>query len=264
MARFCTLFSGSSGNCAYAGGSDGGVLIDVGRSCKQLLAAMEQSQIAPDAVHAILITHEHTDHISGLRVLQKKLKVPVFATSEVLEYIQWHKGLEPAAQVCAVVPGETYTAGPLIFDCFDTPHDSVHSVGYRLTTPDGRKIAVATDMGYIDNGVMGKLTGCDCVLLESNYDRNMLSVCAYPYQLKQRIASNTGHLSNEDCASALCGLVRGGSTRFLLGHLSQNANMPILAKQTALNAFFNAGMRENIDFQLRVAPRDAPSEMILL
>ena len=102
------------------------------------------------------------------------------------------------------------------------------------------------------------------MLLESNYDRSMLSVSAYPYYLKRRIASNIGHLSNEDCAAELIPLVRNGSTRFILGHLSQNNNMPEIARQTAMAAFAAAGMREGIDFSLQVAPRSEPSEMVIL
>lgn len=264
MARFCTLFSGSSGNSTYISGSDSAVLIDAGRSCKQLLAAMDARSIDPKSIQGILITHEHTDHISGLRVLLKKIKAPVYASEAVLEKLVWDKVIEENQPRIALDDGGHVTVGSLEIDSFDTPHDSIHSLDYRVTTPDGCRLAVATDLGYITDSVRAMLTGCDLVMLESNYDLRMLGASDYPYYLKQRIASNVGHLSNEDCAEELIGLVKTGSTRFVLGHLSQNNNMPQLAYQTSFSAFLMNGMREGTDFSLRVASRSGPSEMVVL
>ncbi|WP_101909318.1 MBL fold metallo-hydrolase [Marasmitruncus massiliensis] len=264
MARFCSLFSGSSGNSTYISSSDTAILIDAGRSCKQLLEAMQAREIDPKSIRAILVTHEHTDHISGLRVLLKKLKIPVFASAEVLQKLDWDHLLESEADVRPLEGGTRFTVGSLEIDSFDTPHDSVHSFGYRVSTPDGRRLIVATDMGYIRENVREMLTGCDLVMLESNYDQRMLSASDYPYYLKQRIASNLGHLSNEDCSEELIRLVRTGSTRFILGHLSQNNNLPELAYQTAYSNFELHGMREGVDYTLQVAPRSKPSEMVVL
>ena len=264
MARFCTLFSGSSGNSTYISGSDTAVLIDAGRSCRQLLAAMAARCIDPKSIRAILLTHEHSDHISGLRVLLKKLGVPLYATHEVLEKLRWEQVI-PDEQETVGIDGRAHlTIGALEVDSFDTPHDSIHSVGYRVSTPDGRRLAVATDMGYITDEVRSKLTGCDLVMLESNYDPGMLSVSDYPYYLKRRIASDLGHLSNEACADELTRLVRTGSTRFVLGHLSQNTNTPDNAYQTSFCAFQLNGMRAGIDYTLQVAPRNEPSEVMIL
>lgn len=264
MARFCTLFSGSSGNSTYIAASDSAVLVDAGRSCKQLLAAMESRGIEPRSIGAVLVTHEHTDHVSGLRVLLKKLGVPLYATPEVLERLRWDGVLVPGQEAHPVEPGTRLTVGSLEIDSFDTPHDSAHSVGYRIRTPDGRRLAVATDMGYISENVARMLRGCDLVMLESNYEPGMLSACDYPYYLKRRIASNTGHLSNEVCAQELIELVRTGSTRFVLGHLSQNSNTPENAYQASYCALTAGGMREGIDFTLTVASRSGPSEMVVL
>ena len=264
MARFCTLFSGSSGNSTWIGTSDSAVLVDAGRSCKQLLGAMAARGIDPKSIGAVLVTHEHTDHVSGLRVLLKKLQVPLYASAEVLDRLRWEGVLSQEQKTVAVNGGDRFPVGSFAVDAFDTPHDSVHSLGDRCEAPDGRRMEVSTDLGYISDSVREKLLGCDLVLLESNYDRSMLSVSAYPYYLKRRIASNIGHLSNEDCAAELIPLVRNGSTRFILGHLSQNNNMPEIARQTAMAAFAAAGMREGIDFSLQVAPRSEPSEMVIL
>ncbi len=264
MAKFCALFSGSSGNSTYISGSDTAVLVDAGRSCKQLMQAMEGRGIDPKTLRAVLVTHEHTDHISGLRVLLGRLKIPLYASGAVLEKLRWDGVLPPGQQTVALDGGDRFTVGSLEIDSFETPHDSVHSLGYRVATPDGRKIIIATDLGHISDGVRNMLTGCDLVMLESNYDKRMLSVSAYPYYLKQRIASSLGHLSNEECAQELIRLVRCGSTRFILGHLSQNNNIPELAYQTALSQFVLNGMRAGVDFTLQVASRSGPSEMVVL
>lgn len=263
MARFCTLFSGSDGNCTYISGSDSALLVDAGYNCKQILLALESRAIDPGTISGIVLTHEHSDHISGLRVLLKKLKVPVYATPGVLERLRWMHALNPDQRAFEVKENEGFAIGSIAVDCFDTPHDSIHSVGYRFALPDGRRIAVATDMGFVSDSVRARLAGCDLVLLESNYDPAMLSVSDYPYPLKQRIASGTGHLSNDACAAELAALVRGGGTRFVLGHLSRNTNMPDLALRTALDALAAQGMKENVDFQLQVAPRMQPSEMVI-
>lgn len=264
MARFCTLYSGSSGNSTYISGSDTAVLIDAGRSCKQLLAAMNARDIDIKSIRAVLVTHEHTDHVSGLRVLLKKLEVPVYASEEVLTKLRWDGALSDGQQTVTLENDEEFEIGALKLRCFDTPHDSVHSLGYRVATPDGRSLAVATDMGYITDSVRKQLSGCDLVLLESNYDQRMLSVSDYPYYLKRRIASDVGHLSNEDCADEVVRLVRSGTTRFILGHLSQNNNVPELAYQTSFSAFQMSGMREGLDYTLMVAPRSEPSELVTL
>ena len=264
MARFCTLFSGSSGNSAYISGSDTAVLVDAGRSCKQLMNAMSARNIDPATIRAVLVTHEHTDHVSGLRVLLGKLNVPLYATAEVLEKLRWDGLLPEGQRIVPVAPEEPFAVGSLEVECFDTPHDSIHSVGYRIRTPDDRRLAVATDMGYISDSVREKLTGCDLVLLESNYEANLLSICAYPYYLKRRIASNLGHLSNESCAQELIRLVRTGSTRFILGHLSENSNTPENAYQTSYAALTMGGMVAGRDYTLDVAPRGGPSELVVL
>lgn len=264
MARFCTLCSGSSGNSAYISGSDTAVLVDAGKSCKQLLAAMEAKKIDPKALRGILVTHEHTDHVSGLKTLVKRLKIPVYGSQEVLEKLTYGKILEPQTEMVPVTPGQPLEIGSLRVEVFDTPHDSIHSVGYKFHTMDGRTLMIATDLGYVTEEIRQRMTGCDLVLLEANYDQRMLGASSYPYYLKQRIASNQGHLSNESCAAELVGLVRAGTTRLMLGHLSQHNNLPQLAYQTAYAALAMDGLRENLDFTLKVAPREEPGEMVVL
>lgn len=264
MARFCTLFSGSEGNCTYVSCGDTSVLIDVGRSAKQVLEAMEARGIDPKGLSALLVTHEHGDHIKGIRAFLKKVPLPVYATPEVLEKLLWDQILTESSPRTAIEEGTPFQVGSIGIHCFDIPHDSIHPVGYQFVLPDRRKISLATDMGFMCDSVRNTITGSNLVLLESNYDPSMLSVSTYPYALKQRIVSNLGHLSNDVCAKELAGLVRTGSTRLILGHLSRRTNMPELAAYSARNALQQAGMRENYDYRLWVAPRDEPMEMVVL
>ncbi|MBC8584652.1 MBL fold metallo-hydrolase [Youxingia wuxianensis] len=264
MARFCPLFSGSNGNCTYISASDTAILVDAGRSCKQLLCALKERQIDPSSIQALLITHEHTDHISGLKVLVDKLKIPVYASQEVLAKLEWDNLLAPGTKTVPLEHDSKVEIGGLWVNSFDTPHDSAHSLGYRVETQDGQCMVIATDLGYVTDQVREKLTGCDLVMLESNYDAGMLSCSSYPYYLKRRISSSMGHLSNEDCSLELARLVKTGTTRFILGHLSQNNNLPQLAYQTAFASLCAQGMKENVDYILKIASRSGPSEMMIL
>lgn len=265
MARFCSLFSGSSGNSTYVASSGGSaVLIDAGRSCKQIFAALAKRGIANESIGALLITHEHTDHISALRTLLKRLKIPLYASAGVLQKLTYMNVLPPDQLVFAVDDGQRFSVQGLEIEAFSTPHDSVQSLCYHIETSDERKIAVATDLGYITPRVHEMLRGCDLVMLESNYEQAMLSASHYPYYLKQRIASRDGHLSNDACAGELVALVEAGTTRLVLAHLSKENNTPDNAYQASRSTLAQAGMKENVDFMLHVAPRDEPSELVVL
>lgn len=262
MSRFCPLYSSSGGNSTFVSGGGFGLLVDAGVSSRALFNALNKIHVDPFTdIHAILLTHEHIDHIKGLKVLLKRLKVPVYGSRMTLEYIL-HHDMAPAD--AAFIPIDKKTD---VFDIsvtpFDTPHDSSHSVGYRLEMPDGRKMAIATDLGHVNNVVRQHLTGCDLVMLESNYDEGMLDCSRYPYYLKRRISSNTGHLPNSLCAAEILNLAINGTTRFFLAHLSKENNLPALALQTVKAALDSAGLLENYDYTLSVAPRGGPEEVVV-
>lgn len=261
MARFCALFSGSSGNSSFAGSGEGGLLIDAGVTCKNILLALEAREISHSAIQGILITHEHIDHIRGLRVLLKRLPVPVYASRGTLEYLCEH-ALVPANAVLEEI------SGPMQIGCtsvepFAVSHDGAQPLGFKVTTGDGRKVGFATDLGLVTEEVACALTGCDLVVLEANYDERMLLCGPYPYYLKQRIRGTCGHLSNTESAAEAARLGAAGTTRFVLGHLSRENNLPEIARQTVWNALTEAGLAENRDFTLEVARRSEPSEMIV-
>jgi phosphoribosyl 1,2-cyclic phosphodiesterase len=253
MARFCPLFSGSTGNSYYIGSATDGILIDAGRSAKQILEMLKACDIDPAKIRAIFVTHEHSDHVSGLRVLASRLKIPVYASSGTLDALK-KMGCVNDKIESFVIPETGIEAAGMKVSPFPIPHDSAECSGYRIDLPDGRKIALSTDLGYLSEEVRNSLEGSDLVVLESNHDVRMLENGPYPYVLKRRILSKTGHLSNDDCAAELEYLVRNGSTRFVLAHLSRENNTPELAFQTSLCSLRMSGMKQGIDFELYVAP----------
>jgi len=249
MARVCPLFSGSSGNSYYIGSKSAGVLIDAGRSARQLEGMLKLCGVDPLAVHGVLVTHEHTDHVSGLRVFAKKYGVPVFCTPGTLAAL----GTAAVEFEVLPLPDELTVAGMGITH-FPVSHDCAQPVGYRIHTADDRVIALATDTGNLTDGIKEGLRGADMVILESNHDVDMLRFGPYPYPLKQRVLSDRGHLSNAVCAAFLPELLQNGTRRFLLAHLSRQNNTPELALQTAQSALVQAGAVPDVDFLLRAAP----------
>lgn len=255
MARFCTLFSGSSGNSYYIGSEQSGILIDAGRTAKQMDAMLENCKIKAESIRAIFVTHEHSDHIKGLRVFASRHHLPVFASEGTLSELEVHNCLSDKYEANVIGNCGMECAG-LYIKPFHTSHDCAESVGYRIHTHDDRTAVVSTDLGFISDEVKQELAGADLIVLESNHDVGMLQNGPYPYPLKRRILSKLGHLSNHDCASELCELASKGTARFVLAHLSSENNTPELAYQTSLCALTLSGREKDIDFKLYVAPKE--------
>ena len=261
MARFCSLFSSSSGNCTYVGSSGGGLLVDAGVSARQITLKLDCIGVSPADIGAIFVTHEHSDHIKGLKVLAKKYNIPVFGTAGTiaeLERIGCLDGID-----CSVIDEKGVDICSMHIDSFKTSHDVAQSCGYRIITSDERKIAIATDTGIVTEDMKSALNGCDLCLVESNHDIGMLRNGAYPYLLKRRILSDVGHLSNIACSEFVSELVKNGTTRLILGHLSKENNIPELAYQTSRSALECIGATEYRDYILKVAGADEP-EMVVL
>lgn len=262
MAKFCSLFSSSSGNCTLAASGKTKILIDAGVSAKRIKEALLSRDIEPKTISAIFVTHEHSDHTKGIRVLASSFGIPVYATDGTMEGLANSGILSGKFPVNIIERTSQTEIGDLIIKSFPTPHDSNESCGFTIDFPDERKAAVATDIGHITNTIMSNLVGCDLVMLESNHDIGMLETGPYPYYLKERILSDIGHLSNEACANVAAELVEKGTTRLFLGHLSEQNNYPPLAYQTSIAAISDTGAKENIDYILKVNPKENLEDIV--
>ena len=262
MARFITLCSSSSGNSAFIGVGNYGVLIDAGISAKRIKAAMTDVGLDPAFIRAVFVTHEHGDHISGVRVLATQLKIPVYATRGTLAGMRDLDVLD-GKFTSAPMPEEGVTVGDMRIVNFRTSHDSRESCGYIVELPDGRRVGICTDTGVVTPEMKRALAGCALTLLESNYDDDMLISGVYPPQLKARIRSRVGHLSNDDCAETACELLDLGTRHFVLGHLSRENNTPALAHAATHLALTRMGAEEHKDYELTVAPVEGMREYIV-
>lgn len=230
--QFCTLYSGSKGNCTYIRAGGDAVLIDAGRSLRALCDGLSAVGSDISRVRAVFVTHEHADHTSALEMLAKKYDVPIHITEQSAcrlfsstRYLQANAVLHP--------PLYSVRVGGMEISSFATPHDSDMSVGYVIRLSDGRKLGYATDIGRVTEEIDENLRGAEAVVLESNHDIQMLKDGSYPAWLKARIASSRGHLSNEDCGEFLPRLYAGGTRHVLLAHLSAENNTPSLALASA-------------------------------
>ncbi len=261
MARIYPLFSSSKGNATFIGNPDSGILIDAGVTCKKLVEGLEVNGIDIKAIKAVFITHGHSDHVKGLSVFTKKTKVPVFAREKTLKFLVDNNCICEESNKFIIGTDEIEIASMGI-KSFETPHDAEQSCGYVISTQDNRKLAVCTDLGQVTETVDENITGCDLVLIESNYDEKMLRNGPYPYYLKNRISSVRGHLSNADCAKQVKKLIHSGTTRIILGHLSQENNTPGIAENTVLKELEE--LERDKDYILKVAPVNTDGTVLTL
>lgn len=262
--RLLSIASGSSGNCIYVGDGDTHLLIDAGISGKRIEAGLNANDLKTSDVKGILITHEHSDHISGLGVLARRYRIPMYATPETIDEILQIKSLgtvEPDLFV-PILPDEEFQIDDLTVHPFSISHDAANPVAYRISNA-AEQVAVATDMGTYDQYTVDNLKGLDALLLEANHDVNMLETGSYPYPLKRRILGERGHLSNELSGKLLTEILHDGLKYIFLGHLSKENNYEQLAYETVKLeiAMSGGGYKEN-DIPIRVAKRDIPSEMV--
>ena len=232
--------SGSGGNCMLLSDRDTHLLIDAGISMRRVQQSLRAAGLDIQDIGGVLITHEHSDHISGLKMLLKYYDLPVYAPHTVAARLC---GMMPEAEEhIRVIPvGEEFPVDSLRVRAFHTPHDTDESVGYRV---EGERVfALATDMGHVSEEVLSGLLGADAALIEANHDPDMLVDGPYPFYLKRRILSDHGHLSNPDCAELAGKLAESGTSTLILGHLSRENNRPELALAACEQALAGSGVR---------------------
>ena len=258
MAKMVTLYSGSSGNSTLISDGDTALLVDMGRSCRNTLESLYAMGVSAGDLNAILVTHEHTDHVSGLMTFLKHYDVPVFGASKTLAYLRRNRLVPDKAELNETDWLDGFEIGNVGVNWFETSHDSEACVGYRFTFGSGGTLGLATDLGCVSEEVFEALCGCDVVALESNYDVTKLMTGRYPYFLKNRIRSTAGHLSNDECAATAVRLAASGTSRMVLMHLSRENNEPELALTTCLACLEDNGT----ELDVRVAPRYEAGEPI--
>jgi len=264
MARIYPICSSSKANCTFIGTKGHGILIDDGCSFASLKNALSLIDTQINQIEAIFITHEHTDHINGLAALVKNTNIPIFASVGTIAALREGKHALPEKARLFDIFSEGYKSAEFEVKAFHTPHDTPESVGYVINYND-TKIAVCTDIGTVTEEVESNLLGCHAVLLESNYDIDMLRRnVSYPVQTKQRIASDRGHLSNKDCSLFAEKLINSGTTRLILGHLSQENNTPNTAYTCTCSHLQRQGMKLGSDFTLDIAPVMTEGQYIAL
>ena len=258
--KYSVLASGSTGNSFYVETPQKCLLIDAGLTGKKITSLLAEIDRKPEDLDAILITHEHSDHVSGLDTFFKHYSVPVYGRADTLDTL-YSRGTIPPALDAIAMDGRTEDIGTFRVSSFPTSHD-VPCCGYRVTTPDGHIMALATDLGVLTPVVQENLAGCSLVALEANYDSFSLHGGPYPYYLKVRIASDRGHLDNRACAAELLDLIQDGCKKFALCHLSQTNNSPELALTTVYNVLLAAGIQPGRDVLIQAQSRNEVSPYI--
>ncbi len=257
--QVCPLRSGSSGNAVFVSGGSTRLLIDAGVCCRTLEQSLAEIGESADGLDAILVTHEHSDHIAGVGVMMRKHHIPLYVNQATWLAMKPIIGPVDEKTVHLVDTGRTTDIGGLSVTSFAIPHDASDPVGYRIETPRG-SVAVMTDIGEMDDLLLERAAGSRVILIEANYDQTMLMAGSYPYILKKRISGDRGHLSNDDCARAVGRLMAQGTSRFILSHLSKENNFPELALLTVRNHLHSLGIQMDRDIQVQVARRFAITE----
>ena len=256
VLQLCTLASGSSGNSLLVSDGATHILVDAGISCRRITTALKGLGVDPASLSAVLITHEHTDHISGLTTLTKQRKVPVYASRGTGRQLCYRIAfLEEVLH--PFTPGECFSIGSIDIETFPTPHDAAESTGYALSA-GGRKAAVVTDLGHVTEAVEAGIRGANLLVAEANHDVEWLRSGPYPYFLKDRILGDRGHLSNEAGAALVCSAVSAGTSTVVLAHLSHENNTPERARQVVGDSLTRMGAVPGRDVLLEVAPRSEP------
>ena len=258
MFKFCSLFSGSSGNSSLVQTDTTKILVDVGESAKKITDSLKKLNIDPNDIDAIIITHEHSDHTKGLSVFSNKYDIPVYANIETWNALDSQREKLEESNI-KYFDFNKFKIGDLSILPFSIPHDAANPCGFNIYK-GRKKISIATDIGHMTAEVLDNLSKSSFVLLESNYDPNILKCSSYPYPLKMRIYGPNGHLSNDDAGKTISTLAKQGLNTVMLGHLSKENNFPELAYKTVIEKLIEDNT--DTDISLTIANRNDLSQII--
>lgn len=260
MFKFCSLYSGSSGNSLFVQTDKTKILIDCGESAKKIITALSSINVSIENIDAIIITHEHIDHIKSLCTLSKKFNIPVYATDGTWKAIPTYSEKLSKDLIQNFEFLKSFTIGDIVIEPFQIPHDAADPCGFNIRYND-KQISIATDLGHVTPEIVKLLEPSSFILLESNYDPEILKFSKYPYYLKQRISGEYGHLSNVEAGKLVSHLSKINLHSVMLGHLSKENNFPELAYKTVAEELIN----NNCDLskiEINVATRIKPSKII--
>lgn len=260
--NFCSLYSGSSGNSIFVSSKNTKILIDAGVAGKHIETALKNINVDPNSLDAILVTHEHIDHIKGVGVLSRRFDLPIYSHPLTWEAMSPSIGKIKDHNI-KFIDEKYINIKDMDIHGYKISHDASYPLGFSVNS-DNKKFCLATDLGYFSEEVIKNLKDADGILMESNHDVEMLKFGPYPYSLKRRILSNIGHLSNDDCGKAILDISNDNPKHIMLGHLSNTNNYPELAYQTVINILNENNIILNKDIKLYMANRNVPSTYIKL
>jgi phosphoribosyl 1,2-cyclic phosphodiesterase len=261
--NFCSLSSGSSGNCYYLGNEFHGILIDAGISATSIRKFLKSMDISMQTIMGVLITHNHIDHIKGLELLTRKNNLPAFTTRKIWKSIlNPHKKITPDCIREIPLQKKFHLAG-FDIEAFPVCHDAPETIGFHIRS-GVNKLTIVTDLGHICQTSAPYIKAANLLVIESNYDEQMLANGRYPHFLKERIRSDHGHLGNHQTAAFLAENFNDKLTNIFLAHLSKNNNSPDLVLQTLQQALSKKGITLNGQQRISILNRNAPSDMISL
>lgn len=261
--NFCSLSSGSSGNCYYLGNEFNGILIDAGISSGAIRKLLKDMDIFIQTIMGVLVTHNHTDHIRGLELLTRKNHLPVFTTDKIWKSIISPKTNISGDSVRKIGLRQKFRLAGFDIEAFPVSHDAPETIGFHICAGDV-KITIATDLGHIYKADALYFKEANLLVIESNYDEQMLVDSKYPPFLKARIQSDHGHLSNHQTSDFLADIISENHSHICLAHLSKNNNTPEIALQTLQQTFSERGINMNGQLQISILDRNIPSEVITL
>lgn len=256
--KFCSLYSGSSGNCQFIKTEKTTILVDVGLSGKKIQQGIINIGEDPKNIDAIFITHEHIDHIQGAGILSRRFDIPIYANEKTWEAMNTIIGDVKSHNIKII--SEDAEVGDIFVQSFDISHDSANPVGYNVYYKD-KKISMVTDTGCINQNIINSIKDADLLLIESNHDEDMVLIGPYPWPLKRRVLGEFGHISNDTAGDLITKAIKRGTEIVLLGHLSKENNFPQLAYKTVENILKGNGIEVNPGICLDMTYRDRASNV---